>query len=138
MYTILIPNDSQYLSYSRPRNTNRFSVEVNVGAQEKVVFNLTYQELLKRKRGSYEHVIYINPKQIVADFQIHVSIEESRELTEVRVPPIRNELEQKLEIKGMIVKKATIHSVKQYCGHTVMNVLPKINFCSDLNVFRLQ
>lgn len=90
---------------SRPRNTNRFSVEVNVGAQEKVVFNLTYQELLKRKRGSYEHVIYINPKQIVADFQIHVSIEESRELTEVRVPPIRNELEQKLEIKGMIVKK---------------------------------
>lgn len=90
---------------SRPRNTNRFSVEVNVGAQEKVVFNLTYQELLKRKRGSYEHVIYINPKQIVADFQIHVSIEESRELTEVRVPPIRNELEQNLEVKGMIVQK---------------------------------
>lgn len=90
---------------SRPRDTNRFSVEVNVGAQEKVVFNLTYQELLKRKRGSYEHVIYINPKQIVADFQIHVSIEESRELTEVRVPPIRNELEQNLEVKGMIVQK---------------------------------
>lgn len=101
---------------SRPRNTNRFSVEVNVGAQEKVVFNLTYQELLKRKRGSYEHVIYINPKQIVADFQIHVSIEESRELTGVRVPPIRNELEQNLEIKGMIVQKDSF-SQALLCSH---------------------
>lgn len=98
------------ICHSSPRNTNRFSVEVNVGAQEKVVFNLTYQELLKRKRGSYEHVIYIDPKQIVADFKIHVSIEESRELTGVRVPPIRNELEQNLEIKGCAKRRQYIQS----------------------------
>lgn len=78
----------------QPRKTNSFSVDVNVGAQEKVIFNLTYQELLKRTRGSYEHVIYINPKQIVKDFQIDVSIEESRDITSVRVPPLRNDLEQ--------------------------------------------
>lgn len=78
----------------QPRKTNSFSVDVNVGAQEKVVFNLTYQELLKRKRGSYEHVIYIDPKQIIKDFQIDVSIEESRDITSVRVPPLRNDLEQ--------------------------------------------
>lgn len=78
----------------QPRKSNSFSVDVNVGAQEKVVFNLTYQELLKRKRGSYEHVIYIDPKQIIKDFQIDVSIEESRDITSVRVPPLRNDLEQ--------------------------------------------
>lgn len=78
----------------QPRKTNRFSVEVNVAAQEKVIFNLTYQELLKRKHGSYEHVVYINPQQIVKDLQVEVAIEESRDITSVRVPPLRNDIEQ--------------------------------------------
>lgn len=89
--------------YQRPRETNRFSVEVNVGAKEKVVFNLTYQELLKRKRGSYEHVIFINPQQIVKDFQIYVFIQESRDITSVRVPPLRDYLVQNLAVEGIHV-----------------------------------
>lgn len=76
----------------RPRESNHFSVDVNVAAQEKVIFNLTYQELLKRNRGSYEHVIYIDPQQVVKDLQIKVAIEESRDITSVKVPPLRNDL----------------------------------------------
>lgn len=76
-------------------------MEVNVAALEKVTFNLTYQELLKRKRGSYDQVIYISPQQIVKDLRIDVFIEESRDITSVRVPPLRNDLQQVVNSTGI-------------------------------------
>ena len=85
----------------RPRESNHFSVDVNVAAQEKVIFNLTYQELLKRNRGSYEHVIYIDPQQVVKDLQIKVAIEESRDITSVKVPPLRNDLYEAENTSGI-------------------------------------
>lgn len=45
-------------------------------------------------------MIYIDPKQVVKDFQIGVSIEESRDITTVRVPPLRNDLEQAVNQTG--------------------------------------
>ena len=84
----------------RPRHTNRFSVDVNVAAESKVTFNLTYQELLERVYGEYEHIIYIDPGQIIEDFQIDVSIEESKEITKVSVPPLRNDIIQDHSITG--------------------------------------
>ncbi|XP_076107954.1 inter-alpha-trypsin inhibitor heavy chain H3-like [Mytilus galloprovincialis] len=76
----------------KPRHTNRFSVEVNVAAESSITFNLTYQELLERVYGEYEHIIYIDPGQIVEDFKIDVAIHESRDITKVSVPPIRNDI----------------------------------------------
>ena len=63
-------------------------------------FNLTYQELLERVYGEYEHIIYIDPGQIIEDFQIDVSIQESREITKVSVPPLRNDIIQDHSITG--------------------------------------
>ncbi|XP_052059439.1 inter-alpha-trypsin inhibitor heavy chain H3-like [Mytilus californianus] len=76
----------------KPRHTNRFSVDVNIAAESTVTFNLTYQELLERVYGEYEHIIYIDPGQIVEDFKIDVAIHESRDITKVSVPPIRNDI----------------------------------------------
>ncbi|VDI39193.1 Hypothetical predicted protein [Mytilus galloprovincialis] len=76
----------------KPRHTNRFSVDVNVAAESKVTFNLTYQELLERVYEQYEHIIYVDPGQIVEDFKIDVYIHESREITKVSVPPLRNDI----------------------------------------------
>lgn len=45
-------------------------------------------------------MIYIDLKQVVKDFQIGVSIEESRDITTVRVPPLRNDLEQAVNQTG--------------------------------------
>jgi hypothetical protein len=84
----------------RPRETNRFKVEVNVEAQSKVTFNLTYQELLKRQKGVYDHVIYIDPGQIVEEMRIDVAIRESRDITVLRVPPLRNDLLTDVDISG--------------------------------------
>ncbi|XP_052059433.1 inter-alpha-trypsin inhibitor heavy chain H3-like isoform X5 [Mytilus californianus] len=76
----------------KPRHTNRFSVDVNIAAESKVTFNLTYQELLERVYEEYEHIIYVDPGQIVEDFQIDVYIQESRDITKVSVPPLRNDI----------------------------------------------
>ncbi|XP_076107898.1 inter-alpha-trypsin inhibitor heavy chain H3-like isoform X1 [Mytilus galloprovincialis] len=76
----------------KPRHTNRFSVDVNIAAESKVTFNLTYQELLERVYEEYEHIIYVDPGQIVEDFRIDVYLQESRDITKVSVPPLRNDI----------------------------------------------
>ena len=58
-------------------------MDITIAAQGKVTFNLTYQELLKRNKGFYEHTVYVNPGQVVDDMQIEVAVKESREITEI-------------------------------------------------------
>ncbi|XP_062582779.1 inter-alpha-trypsin inhibitor heavy chain H4-like [Saccostrea cucullata] len=77
---------------AKPRDSNKFQIQINVAAAEKVTFELTYRELLRRRTGKYEQLIYINPGQIVDDFRVDVSIEEYRNITSVHVPPLRNDI----------------------------------------------
>ncbi|KAK3610524.1 hypothetical protein CHS0354_008954 [Potamilus streckersoni] len=76
----------------RPRETNKFDIQVNVAAETKVTFNLTYQELLRRKRGLYHHVVYIDPGQPVEDMNVRIHIQESRKISVVRVPALGNDI----------------------------------------------
>ncbi|CAG2257168.1 Inter alpha-trypsin inhibitor, heavy chain 4,Inter-alpha-trypsin inhibitor heavy chain H3,Inter-alpha-trypsin inhibitor heavy chain H4 [Mytilus edulis] len=92
----------------KPRHTNRFSVDVNVAAESKVAFNLTYQELLERVYEQYEHIIYVAPGQIVEDFKIDVYIHESRDITKVSVPPLRNDI-----ILGTIEEKNALAIIER-------------------------
>ncbi|XP_069668862.1 inter alpha-trypsin inhibitor, heavy chain 4-like isoform X2 [Periplaneta americana] len=72
------------------RDSNRFTVSVNVEPQKKVTFNLTYEELLTRRLGEYNHVINLHPGQEVRDLQVDVYISESRNITSLRVPELRS------------------------------------------------
>ncbi|XP_021340029.1 inter-alpha-trypsin inhibitor heavy chain H3-like [Mizuhopecten yessoensis] len=76
----------------RPRETNQFQVSVNVAAESKVTFNLTYQELLKRTFSYYENVIFIDPGQIVDDMRVFVIVKESRPIIKFRVPSVSNDI----------------------------------------------
>ncbi|XP_060603951.1 inter-alpha-trypsin inhibitor heavy chain H3-like [Ruditapes philippinarum] len=78
--------------FYKPRDTNKFRVTINIAAQSEVTFQLTYDELLQRKRGQYEHIIYIDPKQVVDQLLVEVFIYESREITALRIPPVRNDI----------------------------------------------
>ena len=84
----------------RPRETNKFDLQVNVAAKQEVTFYLTYQEILKRTTGLYHNVIYIDPGQLVPDFSINVKINETRQITKVNVPPLRTELLTERNDKG--------------------------------------
>uniref|UniRef100_A0A8C9ZUD2 Inter-alpha-trypsin inhibitor heavy chain 3 n=1 Tax=Sander lucioperca TaxID=283035 RepID=A0A8C9ZUD2_SANLU len=58
------------------RTLEEFKTAVTVAAHKKVTFELTYEELLKRKLGKYELQIHARPMQPVKDFKVDVYINE--------------------------------------------------------------
>jgi hypothetical protein len=88
-------------------------VSVNVAPEQKVTFNLTYQELLQRALGIYQSVIYIDPGQIVNDMKVDVFINESREINSLRVPALQKDMQDTLNIfegKGVFLTCYAIDS----------------------------
>ena len=65
-----------------------------------MTFNLTYDELLTRRRGIYEHQIHINPGRIIPDFSVDVDITEVLPITDIRVPDLRNDIQKNEEDKS--------------------------------------
>lgn len=65
-------------------------MSVNVASQQEVSFTLVYQELLERHLGIYEHIIYVDPGQLISDYQVKVNIDESRDIRFLRVPPLKS------------------------------------------------
>ncbi|GFO42926.1 inter-alpha-trypsin inhibitor heavy chain h3 [Plakobranchus ocellatus] len=74
-----------------PRHANVFEVSVNVAAGSAVNFTLTYQEMLRRRLGIYEHEIHVSPGQPVQDFLVEVKIRENRPLKFVKTPALRTD-----------------------------------------------
>ncbi|KAG7477976.1 hypothetical protein MATL_G00075510 [Megalops atlanticus] len=60
------------------RTMEKFSVSVNIAADSKVKFRLTYEELLQRKQGQYELRTRVKPKQLIQHFEIVADIYESQ------------------------------------------------------------
>nr|QRN76669.1 inter alpha trypsin inhibitor heavy chain H4 [Tineola bisselliella] len=102
---------------STARDSNHFAVSVNVEPHTVAVFNLTCEELLTRSQGVYNYAVNINPGQVVPDLSVCVRIQESGNITTLRVPELRtgNEVAatesdpqySKVEIK-MCGKEATV------------------------------
>ncbi|XP_071053220.1 inter-alpha-trypsin inhibitor heavy chain H4-like [Onthophagus taurus] len=72
------------------RDSNRFTVFLNIEPLSKATFYLTYEQLLELKDNMYELIININPRQPVKDLEVEVEINESVPLRMVRAPPIRS------------------------------------------------
>merc|ERR1711936_389044 len=70
------------------RDANKFTVSTNIEGGQKVIFRLTYDELLGRKQWMYRQEINIDPQQIVEDFRVEVFVNESLPITEVNVPEL--------------------------------------------------
>ncbi|XP_057662727.1 inter-alpha-trypsin inhibitor heavy chain H4-like isoform X1 [Diorhabda carinulata] len=72
------------------RDSNTFTVSVNVEGEAKATFFLTYEELLERKDEKYEVVLNIHPGQVVDDLNVKVFINETRALRFVETPSLRS------------------------------------------------
>lgn len=75
----------------RGRDSNKFTISVNVAANTTVKFSLTYQELLRRKLSLYDEVIYLQPGQIVSDLKVDIFITESKKISQLNPPFLQNE-----------------------------------------------
>ncbi|KAL7407146.1 hypothetical protein ABVT39_004002 [Epinephelus coioides] len=67
------------------RTLEEFKTSVNVAAHKKVTFELTYEELLKRRLGKYELQIHARPMQPVKDFKVDVHINEQAGINFIEV-----------------------------------------------------
>merc|ERR1712183_1008020 len=70
------------------RDSNTFSVDTNLEPGEKVVFTLTYEELLERKDDQYEYVLHVDPGVVLDDFHVEININESLPLSKLFVPEL--------------------------------------------------
>lgn len=82
------------------RNSNRFTISVNVERSSKALFVLTYEELLTRTLGLYNHVINLTPGQVVRDLLVDVFIAEPSDIIELHVPKIKATNEVTSESEG--------------------------------------
>ncbi|XP_053293658.1 inter-alpha-trypsin inhibitor heavy chain H3 isoform X3 [Pleuronectes platessa] len=67
------------------RTLEEFKTSVNVAPHKKVTFELTYEELLKRRIGKYELQIHARPMQPVKDFKVDVYIHEKAGISFIKV-----------------------------------------------------
>ncbi|XP_055365089.1 inter-alpha-trypsin inhibitor heavy chain H4-like [Betta splendens] len=80
------------------RTLEEFKTSVTVAAHKKVTFELTYEELLKRRHGKYELQIHARPMQPVSDFKVDVYIDEKAGISF-------------LEVKGGLSTKALANAI---------------------------
>ncbi|KAF5287093.1 hypothetical protein FQA39_LY16078 [Lamprigera yunnana] len=83
------------------RDSNRFTVNVNVEPQKKAAFYLSYEQLLNRQEGRYEQVINIHPGQYIEDLSAEVLISETRKIIDLKAPPLRSGNEVSDEVKDL-------------------------------------
>ncbi|KAF4093629.1 hypothetical protein AMELA_G00004010 [Ameiurus melas] len=91
------------------RKMEKFSVSVNIAANNSVTFTLTYEELLQRRLGKYELMIRVKPKQLVQHFEIVATVYEPQGITflDTNVTFITNDLLPLVE-KTVTDKKARV------------------------------
>ncbi|KAM3966520.1 inter-alpha-trypsin inhibitor heavy chain H4 isoform 2-T2 [Aphomia sociella] len=84
---------------AKARDSNQFTVTVNVEPNTEAVFNLTYEELLSRRNGVYNHAINLHPGSLVPNLSVTVNIHEAQKITVLRVPEVRtgNEIDATAE-----------------------------------------
>ncbi|XP_051547266.1 inter-alpha-trypsin inhibitor heavy chain H5-like [Myxocyprinus asiaticus] len=67
-----------------------FRMEVTIPGRNRAVFLLTYEELLQRRLGHYEHMTSVRPMQLVSRLSVGVTIVEHSRITYLEVLPLRN------------------------------------------------
>ncbi|XP_040824232.1 inter-alpha-trypsin inhibitor heavy chain H5 [Ochotona curzoniae] len=72
------------------KGTETFRAAIVIPSKDKASFLLSYEELLQRRLGKYEHVVSVRPQQLVGRLTVDVTILERSGITELEVLPLQN------------------------------------------------
>ncbi|XP_042542148.1 inter-alpha-trypsin inhibitor heavy chain H5 [Dipodomys spectabilis] len=72
------------------KGTDTFRASLVIPSKDKAAFFLSYEELLQRRLGKYEHVISVRPQQLAGRLTVDVNILERSGLTSLEVLPLLN------------------------------------------------
>ncbi|XP_072309848.1 inter-alpha-trypsin inhibitor heavy chain H5 [Eucyclogobius newberryi] len=67
-----------------------FRMAVKIPGRNRAIFFLTYEELLQRRLGRYEHVTSLRPLQLVSRLSLDITIVDHSPITQLEVLPLRN------------------------------------------------
>ncbi|CAL1568391.1 unnamed protein product [Knipowitschia caucasica] len=67
-----------------------FRMAVKIPGRNRAIFFLTYEELLQRRLGRYEHVTSIRPMQLVSRLSLDITIVDHSRIGHLEVLPLRN------------------------------------------------
>lgn len=67
-----------------------FRMPVKIPGRNRAIFFLTYEELLQRRLGRYEHITSIRPMQLVSRLSLDITIVDHYPITHLEVLPLRN------------------------------------------------
>lgn len=77
-----------------------FRMAASIPGRNRAIFLLTYEELLQRRLGRYEHVTSIRPMQLVSRLNLDVTIVDHSPITHLEVLPLRNSRTQATAAAG--------------------------------------
>ncbi|XP_048223497.1 inter-alpha-trypsin inhibitor heavy chain H5-like [Perognathus longimembris pacificus] len=72
------------------KGTDTFRASLVIPSKNKAAFFLSYEELLQRRRGKYEHILSVRPQQLTGQLTVDVTILEKAGLTSLEVLPLLN------------------------------------------------
>ncbi|XP_037317864.2 inter-alpha-trypsin inhibitor heavy chain H5 [Pungitius pungitius] len=72
-----------------PEEVEVFRMAASIPGRNRAVFLLTYEELLRRRLGRYEHVTSLRPLQLVSRLSLDVTIVDHSPVTDLQVLPLR-------------------------------------------------
>ncbi|XP_004480128.2 inter-alpha-trypsin inhibitor heavy chain H5 [Dasypus novemcinctus] len=72
------------------KGTETFRASLVIPSKDKAAFILSYEELLQRRLGKYEHSISVRPQQLVGRLTVEVNILEQPGIASLEVLPLRN------------------------------------------------
>ncbi|KAM5235050.1 inter-alpha-trypsin inhibitor heavy chain H5 [Ctenodactylus gundi] len=70
--------------------TDTFRASLVIPSKDKAAFLLSYEELLQRRLGKYEHIISVRPQQLVGRLTVDVTILERSGIASLEVLPLHN------------------------------------------------
>ncbi|XP_058434635.1 inter-alpha-trypsin inhibitor heavy chain H5 isoform X2 [Marmota monax] len=72
------------------KGADTFRASLVIPSKDKAIFLLSYEELLQRRLGKYEHVISVRPQQLIGRLNVEVNVLERSGITSLEVPPLHN------------------------------------------------
>lgn len=72
----------------REKETQRFQVTASVAAGGDASFELCYEELLRRRLGTYRYALRLHPHRLVPELSVELSVTERAGIAELRVLPL--------------------------------------------------
>jgi hypothetical protein len=79
-----------YFLPNRENGSDMFKASLVIPSKDKAAFFLSYEELLQRRLGKYEHSISVRPQQLVGRLTVEVDILERSGITSLEVLPLHN------------------------------------------------